>query len=80
MSGLNAPAFIHVMSTRASAPQLPIAKGTLSVDNVKNRIQLLFHNAALNQVTIISLSTIALNCSLTSIKTPLGYIVSFNNI
>jgi hypothetical protein len=54
MSGLNAQAFIRVMSTRASALKLPIAKETLSVDNAKNRIERLFFNAALNQVTIIS--------------------------
>ena len=55
MSGQNAPAFIRVMSTRASALKLPIAKETLFVDNAKNRIELLLLNAALNQVTIISI-------------------------
>jgi hypothetical protein len=55
MSGLNAPAFIRVMSTRASAMKLSIAKETLFVDNAKNRIELLLLNAALNQVTIISI-------------------------
>jgi hypothetical protein len=55
MSGLNAPAFIPVVSTRASALQLLIAKGTLSVDNAENQIQLLLLNAALNQVTIIGI-------------------------
>ena len=51
MSGTNVPAFIPVMSTRAIAPLLPIAKETSSADNAKNRIQLLFLNVALNQVT-----------------------------
>ena len=65
MSGLNAPDFIRVRSTRASALQLPIAKGTLYVDNAENRIELLFINAALNQVTNISISP--LHCNLTNI-------------
>ena len=51
MSGPNVPAFIPVMSTRASAPLLPIAEETSSADNAKNPIQLLFLNVALNQVT-----------------------------
>ena len=51
MSGPNVQAFIPVMSTRAIAPLLPIAKETSSADNAKNRIQLLFLNVALNQVT-----------------------------
>ena len=64
MSGLNAPDFIRVRSTRASALKLPIAKGTLYVDNAENWIQL-FINAALNQVTNISISP--LHCNLTNI-------------
>ena len=51
MSGPNVPAFIPVMSTRASAPLQPIAEETSSADNAKNPIQLLFLNVALNQVT-----------------------------
>ena len=56
MSGLNVPAFTHVMSTRASALLLLIARETSSADNAKNRIQLLLLNVALNQVTNISIS------------------------
>ena len=56
MSGLNVPAFTHVMSTRASALLLLIARETSSADNAKNRIQLLLPNVALNQVTNISIS------------------------
>ena len=51
MSGPNVPAFIPVMSTRASAPLPPIAEETSSADNAKNPIQLLVLNVALNQVT-----------------------------
>ena len=53
MSIPNVPAFIHVMLTRDSAQSLLIAKATSSVDNARNRIQLLFLNVALNQVKII---------------------------
>ena len=56
MSGPNVPAFTHVMSTRASAPLLLIARETSSADNVKDRIKLLILNVALNQVTKISIS------------------------
>ena len=51
MSRSNVPAFVPVMSTRASAPPPPIAEETSSADNAENRIQLLFLNVALNQVT-----------------------------
>ena len=51
MSGPNVQAFIPVMSTRASAPSIPIAKVTLFADNAKNWIQLLLLNVALSQVT-----------------------------
>ena len=55
MSGTNVPAFIPVMSTRASAQLILIAKETLSADNAKNWIQLLLLNVALSQVINISI-------------------------
>ena len=51
MLGPNVQAFIPVISTRASAPFLPIAEETSSADIAKNPIQHLFLNVALNQVT-----------------------------
>ena len=76
MSGPNVPAFIPVMSTRASAPIIPIAKETLSADNAKNWIQLLFLNVAMNQVINISipLSIIALHRKLICIISPIMYL------
>ena len=56
MSGPNVPAFTRVMSIKASALLLLIAKETSSADNAKNRIQILLLNVALNQVTNISIS------------------------
>ena len=50
MSGPNVPAFIPVMSTRASAQLIPIAKETLSADNAKNWNKILLLNVALSQV------------------------------
>ena len=55
MLGPNVQAFIPVISTRASAPFLPIAEETSSADIAKNPIQRLFLNVALNQVTSVSL-------------------------
>ena len=51
MSGPNVPAFIPVMSTRASAQLILIAKETLSADNAKNWNKILLLNVALSQVT-----------------------------
>ena len=50
MSGPNVQAVTPVMSTRASALLIPIAKEILSADNAKNWIQLLLLNVALSQV------------------------------
>ena len=55
MSVPNVPAFIPVMSTRASALLIPIANKILSADNAKNWIQLLLLNVALSQVINISI-------------------------
>ena len=76
MSGPNVPAFIPVMSTRASAPIIPIAKETLSADNAKNWIQLLFLNVAMNEVINISipLSVIILHRKLICIISPIMYL------
>ena len=69
MSGPNVPAFTHVMSNRASAPLLLIARETSSADNAKNRIQLLLLNVALNQVINISISLSNLHFNLINTNT-----------
>ena len=62
MSVPNVPAFIPVMSTRASALLILIAKEILSADNAKNWIQLLLLNVALSQVINISIPLSVLIC------------------
>ena len=76
MSGHNVQAFIPVMSTRASVLLIPIAKVNLSADNAKNWIQLMFLNAAMNQVINVSipLSVITLHRKLICIVSPIMYL------
>ena len=76
MSVPNVPAFIPVMSTRASALLIPIADEILSADNAKNWIQLLLLNVALSQVINISipLSIITLHRKLICIISPIMYL------
>ena len=76
MSVPNVPAFIPVMSTRASALLIPIAEEILSADNAKNWIQLLLLNVAMNKVIDISipLSVIILHRKLICIISPIMYL------